>query len=266
MRVGGKTAIVVGAGQTAGQDVGNGRATALVLAREGAKVLAVDRDLDSAEETARQIIEEGGEAFALRVDVLSEHDIVAMTNACTEQWGRIDILHNNVGVSILGGDAPLTEIESEDFARVTAINLTGMVLACKHALPVMRRQESGVITNISSNAIMIDYPYITYQTSKAGVIALTRHVAIRNAAFGIRANAILPGLMETPMAVEYRVAKDGATREQILAERSKRVPLRNRSGTAWDVANAALFLASEEAGFITGASLVVDGGQTLNLT
>jgi NAD(P)-dependent dehydrogenase (short-subunit alcohol dehydrogenase family) len=129
----------------------------------------------------------------------------------------------------------------------------------------MRSQQSGVVTNISSNAIMINYPYIAYQTSKAGVVALTRHVAIRNAEYGIRANVILPGLMETPMAVEYRV-RDGATREEIREQRSKRVPLRNRSGTAWDVAHAALFLASEEAGFITGTSLVVDGGQTLNLT
>jgi NAD(P)-dependent dehydrogenase (short-subunit alcohol dehydrogenase family) len=264
-RVAGKAAIVVGAGQTAGTTVGNGRATALVLAREGAKVLAVDRDLESAEETARQISSEGGEAMALRVDVTSEADLVAMAAACVSQWGRIDILHNNVGVSYLAGDAPLLEIEAEDFARVTAINLTGMVLACKHVLPVMRSQESGVITNISSNAIMIDYPYITYQTSKAGIVALTRNVAMQNAAYGIRANVLLPGLMDTPMAVEHRIGKGGATRQQILADRSTRIPLRNRVGTAWDVANAALFLASDEAGFITGASLVIDGGQTLNL-
>jgi NAD(P)-dependent dehydrogenase (short-subunit alcohol dehydrogenase family) len=262
-RVAGKVAVVVGAGQTPGASVGNGRAAALLLAREGAKVLVADRDLPSAEETVRQIEAEGGEALAVRVDVTSEDDIVAMTSASLQQWGRIDILHNNVGVSLLGGDAPVTDIEADDFARLMAINLGGMVLACKHALPAMRRQGSGVITNISSNAAIIDYPYVAYKTSKAGIIALTEHLAIRNAEYGIRANTILPGLMETPMAVEYRVGKDGATREQVLAERQGRTPLRGRAGNAWDVAHAALFLASDEAAFITGTAIVVDGGQSL---
>jgi NAD(P)-dependent dehydrogenase (short-subunit alcohol dehydrogenase family) len=185
-----------------------------------------------------------------------------MTAACLDRWGRIDILHNNVGMSVLGGDAPVTEIEADAFARLMATNLGGMVLACKHALPAMRRQGSGVITNISSNAAIIDYPYVAYKTSKAGVVTLTQHLAIRNAEYGIRANTILPGLMETPMAIEYRV-RNGASREQVLAERQARTPLRGRAGTAWDVAHAALFLASDEAAFITGAALVVDGGQSL---
>ena len=262
-RMADKIAIVVGAGQAEGHTVGNGRATALLLAREGAKVLTADRNLASAEQTVKQIEADGGEALAVRVDVTSETDIAAMTSACLERWGRIDILHNNVGVSILDGDAPITEITAEGFSRVMAINLQGMVLACKHVIPVMREQGGGVITNISSNAVLIDYPYVTYQTSKAGVVMLTRHIAITNAAYGIRANVILPGLMNTPMAVEYRVGKDGATREQVLAQRQARIPLRDRTGTAWDVAHAALFLASDEAGFITGASLVVDGGQSL---
>jgi NAD(P)-dependent dehydrogenase (short-subunit alcohol dehydrogenase family) len=186
-----------------------------------------------------------------------------MTAACLERWGRIDILHNNVGVSIAGGDAPITEIEADAFARITAINLQGMVLTCKHAIPVMREQGGGVITNISSIAADINYPYVAYRTSKAGVVTLTEHIAITNAAHGIRANAILPGLMDTPMAIENRVGRGGVTREQVIAERNAHVPLRNTMGTAWDVARAALFLASDEASFITGVALAVDGGQRL---
>lgn len=262
-RVMDKVAVVVGGGQTPGEDVGNGRATALLLAREGAKVLVADRNQGSAQETADAIAAEGGEAVALRVDVISEDDIVAMVRACTDRWGRIDILHNNVGVSLPAGDAPLTEITTGGLDRVLAINLQGMVLTCKHVVPVMRENGGGVITNISSNAVLIDYPYIAYQTSKAGVIALTKHVAIREAEHGIRANVILPGLMNTPMAVEYRIREGGGTREDVIAQRNSRVPLRGAGGTAWDVAHAALFLASDEAGFITGTQLVVDGGASL---
>ncbi|RYE42213.1 MAG: SDR family oxidoreductase [Hyphomicrobiales bacterium] len=262
-RVQGKVAIVVGGGQTPGADVGNGRATAVVLAREGAKVLVADRDLASAQDTVEQILAAGGEAFALRVDVTQEDDILAMTRTCTDMWERIDILHNNVGVSHLGGDAQLTDVTAEGFNRIVTINLQGMVLACKHAVSVMRKQGRGVITNISSNAVLIDYPYIGYQTSKAGVLALTRHVAIRNAGYGIRANSILPGLMNTPMAVEHRVSQSSATRDEVIEQRNARVPLSGPGGTAWDIANAALFLASDDAAFITGAELMIDGGQSL---
>jgi NAD(P)-dependent dehydrogenase (short-subunit alcohol dehydrogenase family) len=261
-RVEGKVAVVVGAGQTPGATVGNGRAAALLLAREGAAVLAADRDLDSAQETVALIAKEGGRGAAIRVDVTSEDDIAAMTVRCLELWKRIDILHNNVGVSVRGGDAAVTEIDAETFSRLVSINLRGMVLACKHVLPHMRSQGRGVITNIASNAAVIDYPYVAYKTSKAGVIALTEHVAIRNAEFGVRANTILPGLMETPMAVEYRIGT-GVSRDEVLANRQARIPLKDRMGTAWDVANAAVFLASDEASFITGATLVVDGGQSL---
>lgn len=257
-----RVAIVVGAGQTAGESVGNGRATALLMAREGARVLAADRDLDSAQETVDQILAEGGEAYAVCVDVSQEADIADMAAAALRRWDRIDILHNNVGVSVLGGDAPVTETDPEAFARLLAVNLRGMVLASKHVLPTMRAQRRGVIINISSNAALIDYPYVAYKTSKAGVIALTEHLAIRNAEYGIRANTILPGLMATPMAIEYR-AQDGVTREEVIAARQAKVPLHDRHGTAWDVAHAAVFLASDRAGFITGASLVVDGGQSL---
>lgn len=265
-RVADRVAVVVGAGQIEGTTVGNGRAAALVYAREGAAVVAVDRDLDSARHTAKLIEAEGGRALALRADVTREHDVAAVVSGVVETFGRLDILHNNVGIAgESAGDAPVTEIGVEAFSRIVAVNLQGMVLACKHAIPIMRAQGGGVITNIGSNAVLVNYRNVGYKTSKAGVVALTEHVAMTNAAYGIRANVILPGLMETPMAIEPRVVAGSAGREQIAAERAAKVPL-GRGGTAWDVANAALFLASDEASFITGASLVVDGGQSLNAT
>jgi NAD(P)-dependent dehydrogenase (short-subunit alcohol dehydrogenase family) len=265
MRLEGKVAIVVGAGQTPGATIGNGRATAVLFAREGARVLAVDRDPDAAEETVALIRAEGGDAVAFRADVTDEGAIRAATDACTGRWGRIDVLHNNVGISLTGGDAPVSEITAEAFDRLVAVNLRGMVLTCKHTLPVMRRQASGAIVNISSLAAWAAYPLVGYKVTKAGVIALTEQLAITNAGYGIRANAILPGLMDTPMAIEPRVAATGRSREEVVAERDARVPLGGRMGTAWDVAHAALFLASDEARFITGVALPVDGGTSVRV-
>lgn len=260
MRLADKVAVIVGAGQTPGATIGNGRATALLFAREGAKVWAVDRDLASAEDTVAMIAKEGGVAAAAAADVTDEAAVKAALDGCVAKWGRIDILHNNVGLSLAGGDATIEEITPEAFDRVTAINLRGMAITCKHVLPVMKRQKGGVILAISSLAVLESYPYVAYKTSKAGVVALMEQIAYMHAADGIRANAILPGLMNTPMAVEARVAATGKTREQIIAERDAKVPLGRRMGTAWDVAYAALFLASDEARFITGVSLPVDGG------
>lgn len=257
-----KVAIVVGAGQTEGHAIGNGRATALLLGRQGARVLAADVNLDSAKETARQIEAEGGEAIAMRVDVTREEDLLLMVGACTARWGRVDILHNNVGVAT--GDAPVLDIDAARLSQLMSINLEGMILTCKHVLPVMRKQNDGVIINVGSNAVLIDYANIAYKTSKAGVVALTENLAIQNAEFGIRANALLPGLMETPMAIESRV-QAGASREEVIAEREGRIPLRGRAGNAWDVAHAAAFLASDEAATITGVALVIDGGQSLRV-
>jgi NAD(P)-dependent dehydrogenase (short-subunit alcohol dehydrogenase family) len=194
--------------------------------------------------------------------VADEGSVREMVATAADAWGHVDILHNNVGVSLAGGDDELAEIGPEAFQRVTAINLWGMVLTCKHALPLMRKQHRGVICNISSIAAVIDYPYIAYRTSKAGILALTHNVAIRNAAFGVRANTILPGLLNTPMAIENRIGVLADTREEVIAQRDAKVPL-GKQGTGRDVANAALFLASDEAEFITGASLTIDGGQSL---
>ena len=261
-RVQDKTAVVVGGGQTPGATVGNGRAAALLYAREGAKVLVADRVLESAEETVELIRGEGGIASSVEVDVRNESDLQNMVRSSLEEFGSLDVLHYNVGVSQAGGDAPVTEITAEAFTRVLEINLRGMVLASKHALPVMREQGGGVIVNIASIAARMNYPWVSYKTSKAGLIALTEHLAITNASYGIRANVILPGLMDTPMAVEHKL-KDGASREEVVKDRAGRTPLKGRPGNAWDVAHAALFLASDEAAFVTGATLTVDGGQTL---
>ena len=258
-RVRGKAAIVFGGGQTPGETIGNGRATAIVLAREGAQVMVVDRRVESAQETVEMIRGEGGEAEPLAADVTREDDVRAAIEECRSRYGRIDILHNNVGASLALGDAPATELEADAFDRLVAVNLRGMWFACKHALPVMREQGGGSIVNISSMAVRHSYPYVGYKTTKAAVIALTENVAAANARYNIRANTILPGLMNTPMAIEPRVAT-GVPREQVIAERDARVPLGRKMGTAWDIAYAALFLHSDEASFITGVSLPVDGG------
>jgi len=265
MRLKNKAAIVVGAGQSPGSGMGNGRATALRFAQEGAMVMSVDRTLAAAEETAALVRNEGGDCFAHEADVTKESDLAAMIAAAKKHWGRIDVLHYNVGVSIAGGDAIPTEITETAFDNVVAINLRGAVMACKHVLPVMREQKAGVILMISSLAAIEKYPYVAYKATKAAMVAYTKQVAIQNAEYGIRANVILPGLMDTPMAVDTRARKTGKTRAEVTAMRDANVPLRRKMGTAWDVANAALFLASDEANFITGVDLLVDGGGALNI-
>jgi len=264
MRLGGKIAIIVGAGQGPGEGLGNGRATTLLFAREGAKVLAVDLSLASAKETAAIVAEDGGDCVPFEADVTKEATLKAAADEAMRRWGRIDVLHNNVGVSLAGGDANPLEITEAAFDRVSAINLRGTIMACKHVLPVMRQQRSGAIINIASIAAWAtNYPTVAYKTTKAGMIAYTEQIATQNAEYGIRCNAILPGLMDTPMAVDTRARTWGKTRAEVAAARDAKVPLRRKMGTAWDVAHAALFLASDEAGFITGIALPVDGGSSL---
>lgn len=265
-RLQGKVAMVIGAGQFPGESVGTGRATALRFMQEGATILAVDRDLDSARETLRMAGDAGGTSDVFQADVTVSDSLRLAAEAALARWGRVDILFYNVGVSIAGGDKPLDEITDEAFDRVTDINLRGAVMAAKHVVPIMRRQNSGVVINLSSvSAIETTRPNITYRTSKAGLIAFTQQLAIQNAAYGIRANAILPGVIDTPMSVDQRVKMLGVTRDELIAGRNREVPLRGRMGTGWDVANAAVFLASEEAAFITGVSLPVDGGMLMRI-
>src|SRR3954451_21104092 len=263
MRLQDRIAIVVGAGQSPGEGMGNGRAAAITFAREGAKVLCVDHNLASAQETADMIAGAGGTAAAFKADVIRVDDIKAMVVDATRRWNRIDILHNNVGVSLAGGDAELLEITEDAFDRCVAINLKSCILAAQQVIPIMRQQRSGAIINISSMAAITTYPYVAYKATKSAMIAFTEQLAYQNAEYGIRANVILPGLMNTPMAVDTRAREFKKTRAEVEAERDSKVPLRRKMGTAWDVANAALFLASDEASFITGVTLPVDGGASV---
>lgn len=199
----------------------------------------------------------------LGADVTKEDDCIAMKQACLEQFGRIDILHNNVGIGGRGVGA--TRLEESDWQRVLDVNLTSMFLTCKHVLPAMRDQRSGSVINISSVASVAAVSMLAYKVSKAGVNALTQQIAISNAKFGIRANAILPGLINTPMAIEGISRERGVAREDLIRQRDERVPLGSKMGSAWDIAHAALFLASDEAKFITGVLLPVDGGQSIKV-
>jgi NAD(P)-dependent dehydrogenase (short-subunit alcohol dehydrogenase family) len=257
-----KVAIVVGAGQTPGATIGNGRATALRFAEEGARVLLVDNRLDSAEETLALVRERGGEGSAHVADVTREADCAALVKACVDRFGRIDILHNNVGIG--RGDTGPAQMTEEIWDRIHTTNLKSVMFTCKHALPVMRAQRGGVIINISSIAAVCSVGIIAYKTSKAALNAFTQSLALGNARYNIRANVIMPGLMNTPMAIEGYVAS-GRDRDEVIASRNAQVPLGQQMGSGWDVANAALFLASDEARFITGVSLPVDGGQSARI-
>jgi NAD(P)-dependent dehydrogenase (short-subunit alcohol dehydrogenase family) len=257
MRLKDKVAIVIGGGQTTGETIGNGRATAICFAREGATVLVVDRDFQSAEETTKVIDEKGNGATALGADVTKEADCRSIASDCLSRYGRIDVLHNNVGRS--EGDAATTELKEETWLALMDINLKSAFLSCKHVLPIMRHQGKGVVTNISSTSSVCSRQTLAYKTAKAGINAMTQNMAIENAAHGVRVNALLPGLMDTPMAIERRARERSVIRQTVRDERDAQVPL-GKMGTAWDVAAAALFLASDEARYITGVLLAVDGG------
>jgi len=268
MRLKGKTAIIIGAGQVAGEGVGNGRATAIRFAEEGAMVMAVDRNLAAAEETARIAGKSGTDCFALEADVTKEDTLAAAITNAHKRWGHIDILHYNVGVNLQSGDRELLDITEEIFDRISAINLRGAIMACKHVVPIMRQQGYGVISTISSMAALGKYPTVGYKVTKAALISFTQQLAIQNAEFGIRANVILPGVIDTPHSAEItgiRAQLTGKNAAELAAGRDRLVPLRHKMGTAWDVANAVLFLDSDEANFITGVALPVDGGSSINI-
>ena len=258
-RLAGKVAIVVGAGQTPGDTIGNGRATAILFAREGASVVCIDRRGDSAEETVAMITDDGGSAFALEADATSESACTAFVDETKQRYGRIDVLQNNVGIGT--GDNTPTRIDPDDWDHIMAVNLKSAVLPCKAVLPVMREQRSGSIVNISSVAAVCSTPTVAYKASKAALNAYTQSLAIGSAKYGIRANAIMPGLMNTPMAIEGISSMTGIEKAKLIEARDAMVPLGAKMGDAWDVAHAALYLASDEARFVTGIALPVDGGQ-----
>jgi NAD(P)-dependent dehydrogenase (short-subunit alcohol dehydrogenase family) len=262
-RLAGKVAVVVGAGQTPGETMGNGRATAIAFAREGAQVVLVDRRQDSADETAAMIEAEGIKttALTLAADIASAGGPESVRDATVAAFGRIDILHNNVGIG--AGDGKLVNLEPDAWDRIMNVNLRAMWLTCKAVVPVMVEQRSGSVINISSIASIAAATTLSaYKISKAGVNAMTQSLAMAHARKGVRVNAILPGFIDTPMGVDAPAQATGIDRADYAKVRADHVPL-GRQGTAWDVANAAVFLASDEAAFITGVLLAVDGGQTV---
>ncbi len=258
-RLAGKIAVVVGGGQTPGPTIGNGRATAILFAREGARVVVVDRDLARAEDTVAAIAAEGGQAGAFAADVSTEEGCVTVIEGVMAAHGRIDVLHNNVGIG--AGDGSATKVEPDALHLMQRVNLDSVVFACKHAVPIMRAQGSGSIINISSVAALAPFAGVGYKVTKAAINAYTQSLAASNARFGVRANVIMPGLIETPMAIESTLERTDASRQQIVDARNRRVPM-GHMGEGWDVAWAAVFLASDEARFVTGVMLPVDGGQS----
>ena len=262
-RLAGKVALISGAGQTPGETLGNGRATALLFAREGARMVCADRILSRAEATAAGIIESGGEAIAIEADVTRADACAAMVASALDRFGTLDILVNNVGIG--GGDGPVHKADEEAFDRILCVNLKGAMLATRAALDPMRAAGKGAIVNVSSLASIAGGFQVAYEVSKAAMNRLTISTAQSNASRGVRCNAVLPGFIDTPMAVEGIAAAQGRPVVEVRAERDARVPLGGRMGEAWDVAYACLFLASDEAKFITGALLPVDGGMGVRI-
>lgn len=257
-RLEGKVAVVVGAGQTPGDTIGNGRAISLLFAREGARVLLVDCRLDSADETRSLIEQEGGTASVFEADVTRAADCKKITEKCLAVYGRMDIMVYNAGVG--QGAVGTFEASEKNWDRIFDINLKGVFNTIRHVVPVMEDQEGGVIITISSIAAICSTNMHAYKASKAGLNALTHSIAMQYADKGIRANVIMPGLIQTPMAIEGQSKALGIAKEDLIQLRDAAVPLKGGQGEGWDIAYAALFLASDEAKHITAVMLPVDGG------
>jgi NAD(P)-dependent dehydrogenase (short-subunit alcohol dehydrogenase family) len=259
-RLKGKVALIMGAGSS-GPGWGNGKASAVLTAREGARVFCVDLVPEAAEKTASIIREEGGEAEAHAADVSEGPSVEGAVQACVRAFGGLDLLHNNVGILEVGGPVELSE---ESWDRQMAVNLRSMYLACKHAIPLMLERGGGAIVNTASIAGIryLGVPYIAYSSSKGAVVSFTRAIALQYAGQGIRANSVLPGLMNTPMITEpLKEAYAAGDVEKMIETRDRQCPM-GHMGDAWDVAHAVLFLLSPEARYITGTELIVDGGLT----
>jgi len=260
-RLAGKVAFVTGAGSV-GPGWGNGRAIAVRFAQEGARVFAVDRDTERMQETVRLVQEAGGEIATAQCDVTQSSSIADVVAACSARFGRIDVLVNNVGGSAAGGPVEMAE---ETWDAQIDHNLKSVFLACKHVLPLMEAQAAGAIVNIASTSGLrwTGSAQVAYASTKAGVMQFSRVVAVQYAKAGIRVNTVVPGQLYTPM-VDVRLAKQrtGGDVTALLQQRQSRIPL-PFMGDGRDTANAALFLASDEARFITGAEIVVDGGMSV---
>ena len=261
LRLDGKIAFVTGAGSV-GEGFGNGKATAALLARQGAKVYGTDIRLAAAEETRAILRQEGGTCEVRQCDMTRSPEVADAVADCLARFGAIDILVNNVGGSAPGTAVTMSE---EIWDAQIAQNLKSVFLGCKHVLPVMEQRGQGAIVNLASVAglrMSADRSHIAYSTAKLGILAFSKSTAIAYAKKGIRCNTVVPGLMHTPL-VEHRLAKAiaGGDVAALIAKRNAAVPV-GHMGTAWDVAHAVLFLVSDEARYITGAEIVVDGGLT----
>lgn len=258
-RLDGKVALVFGAGVT-GEGWGNGNATAVEFARAGAKVISVDYDLARAMHTRDLIIDEGGEAIALKCDVSSSTEVERTVAEASAAFGGIDVLHNNVGIVVVGGAVDMPE---DVWDRVIDTNLKGMFLTCKYTIPVMLERGGGAIVNVSSTSGIRwqGTPYISYAASKSGILQFTRSIAMEFAERGIRANSLLPGMIDTPL-VRNSLSEDDY--EAVLKARNAACPMK-RMGTPFEVAKAAVFLASDDASYISGSELVVDGALTCKI-
>lgn len=265
-RLAGKVAVVVGGGSI-GPGWGNGKAAAVLYAREGAKVVVVDFREVAANETVDIIREKGGTAISCTADATNEESVAAVFEKCSAEFGRVDVLHNNVGGQ--GTGRKLSNISLSDWNETLARNLTSAMLACKAAVGYMERQGGGAIVNVSSISSLrfLSVPTAVYSAAKGGLNEFTKNIAVELAPKGIRANCVLPGYIDTPFIrrlingrPSYEV-KGYMTAEEYATARNAIVPL-GRMGTGWDVAYAALFLASDEASYITATTIVVDGGVT----
>lgn len=261
-RLANKVCLLIGGGTSFPEGgASNGQAVALTFAREGARVAVVDLSLAAAQQTVDQILAAGGQAIALQADASRHDDIQAAVQATLAQWGRIDILHNNVGIEVRGG---VLDTSEDAWDRVHDTNLKSVFLACKEVIPVMQAQGGGAIVNISSTASLKWGPaeYISYNSSKAALNHLTRILARQFAPEHIRVNAVLPGMIDTPHIRTLYRDKTPQEFDEIMAGRNARCPM-GRQGTSQEVANAALFLASDEASYISGVLLTVDGASSV---
>jgi len=254
-----KVALVTGCG-SALPGWGNGKATAVLLARQGATVYGVDRNLEAAQVTASLIQEEGGTASVTGADVTNSQAVQALVDDCMQRYGRIDILVNNVGQSIPGGPV---EISEEDWDAQFAVNMKSAYLMCKYVLPIMEQQQRGAVVNVSSVAgvLYAGKPQVGYASAKAAIIHFTRTTGVIYADKGVRMNCVVPGLIHTPLVERLANEYAKGAYDEFVEHRNQQVPMK-RMGDAWDIANAILFLASDEAKYITGQSLIVDGGFT----
>ena len=254
-RLAGKVAIVTGAGSRA-EGIGNGRAAAILFAREGAKVLLVDQNREWAETTLKMIEAESGEAAVCVADVTKSDECRAMVAEAVRRWGRLDILDNNVGI---GGRGTVVEMPLEEWERIMHVNVTGMMLASKHAIPAMVKGGGGAIVNISSISALRPRGLTAYSASKGAVIALTRAMAIDHAAEGIRVNCIAPGPVETEGYLDVLTKMDKAAADKAYKSVAARVGMQ-RWGKVHEIAYPAIFLASDASSFITGETIIIDGG------